>query len=772
TVQGGGILAGRSGDQVTLASLTLQSGAIVDASLGAPASTNADALFNLSSGLTLDGTLNVSDAGGFGKGTYRLINYDGKLTDNGMSIGTVPSGFSAADMTVQTSVADQVNLVEAPASTGPGGGGDTVQFWDGDTAGNASNGKIDGGDGTWTATSSNWTDVDGTTNGPMSPTPGFAIFESAPGTVTVDDGAGPVAVTDMQFASDGYTVKGGAINLDATNSMLRVGDGTAAGADYTAAVDADINGTGQVTKTDLGTLVLGGTDTWNGTTVQDGTLAVEGQLASDVQVQSGATLSGHGTVKGDVTNTGTVAPGGSVGTLTVDGDYTNSADGVLEADIAPDGSGDLLKVTGKATLQGGTVDVVKATGNYSGDTRYTLVDAAGGVIGTFDTLTQNTPFLNLALGYDADHVYLSVLRNHVSFCDVAGTVNECDTGQGVESTGVANPLYDTIAGLPDTATARAAFDQLSGEFHASQQAARVEDSRFVREAMNRRLREGAADAEADRVPGTRLTAWAHGWGHWGSIDGDGNAAKLSDNGDGLLIGADLPVGKTGRIGVTGGAARNSLSVDARNAWARTTAQWLGVYGGFTQGPFAFRAGAAYAWEQIPAYREVNFPGLSERLSSNAIGDTVTGYVEGAWRIQTAVGEIAPYLNIANVQVHTGRATEVGGTAALHMTSQGMDTSLSTLGVRGHWQLAQRLSLHADLGWQHAFGDTLPERTQWFARGDAFTVYGVPLANNAGLGRLGLSWQAAPNITVAADYEGLWGGGVQDQAAKASLQVKF
>ena len=58
--------------------------------------------------LTLGGTLNVTDAGGFAAGTYTLFTYTGTLTYNGLTVGTLPAGFNA---TISTSTAGQVNLV-------------------------------------------------------------------------------------------------------------------------------------------------------------------------------------------------------------------------------------------------------------------------------------------------------------------------------------------------------------------------------------------------------------------------------------------------------------------------------------------------------------------------------------------------------------------------------------------------------------------------------------------------------------------------------------
>src|SRR6202012_1097700 len=102
----GGHLVGTPGQTLAMASLTLESGSNVDVSLGPPSTA---ALFKVNGNLTLDGTLNVSDAGGFGAGVYRIMDYSGSFTDNGLDIGTVPGGISAADLSIQTADAGQIN---------------------------------------------------------------------------------------------------------------------------------------------------------------------------------------------------------------------------------------------------------------------------------------------------------------------------------------------------------------------------------------------------------------------------------------------------------------------------------------------------------------------------------------------------------------------------------------------------------------------------------------------------------------------------------------
>jgi fibronectin-binding autotransporter adhesin len=234
--------------------------------------------------LVLDGTINVvtPPGGSFDPGVYRVIDYSGTLTDNGLTVGAVPS-----PSVVQTSVAHQVNLVNA--------GGLTLSFWDG-AAGPKNDGTVNGGNGMWqsSAGNNNWTNAAGAINAPFADA-SFAVFSAAPGTVTVDNSLGAVRASGMQFASSGYVIQGDDVTLVGPQSTIRVGDGTIDGAANTATIAGRLIGNSQLVKSDLGTLVLTGSNTYTGgTTIAGGTL----------QLGAGGTT---GSLLGDVTNNGTLA---------------------------------------------------------------------------------------------------------------------------------------------------------------------------------------------------------------------------------------------------------------------------------------------------------------------------------------------------------------------------------------------------------------------------------------------------------------------------------
>ncbi|SHO67720.1 autotransporter-associated beta strand repeat-containing protein, partial [Pseudoxanthobacter soli DSM 19599] len=100
----GGALAGTSGSTLTVTGNMVQGAAsLFNATLGAPTTTAIVTAANL----TLDGTLNITTGAGFASGTYRLIDYSGTLTDNGLAVGTVPAHSLYA---VDTGTAGQVDL--------------------------------------------------------------------------------------------------------------------------------------------------------------------------------------------------------------------------------------------------------------------------------------------------------------------------------------------------------------------------------------------------------------------------------------------------------------------------------------------------------------------------------------------------------------------------------------------------------------------------------------------------------------------------------------
>ncbi|MDP3551085.1 MAG: autotransporter domain-containing protein [Novosphingobium sp.] len=314
------IAPGNSAGNLTVGGdLVLSADSTLAFELGAPGGaegTDSDLIAVLGN-LTLDGTLNVSDVGGFGVGLYRLINYNGTLADNGLYIGATPPGFAAGDLSVITSTARQVNLLVGRATGG-------FFLWDGTNM--LGNSMVDGGTGIWNVAATNWTGADATSNGIFTTASGL-IFAGAPGTVNVDNSAGAVVLgVGAQFATDGYIVDGDDLSLGDGPIVLRVGDGTTAGAAITTTVATDLTGGASLEKTDLGTLILtGNAAPASGTTINAGTLQIgngglTGALGGNIANNGALVFNRSDAVEyaGNVSGTGTLEQRGP-GTLTLSG---------------------------------------------------------------------------------------------------------------------------------------------------------------------------------------------------------------------------------------------------------------------------------------------------------------------------------------------------------------------------------------------------------------------------------------------------------------------
>jgi fibronectin-binding autotransporter adhesin len=126
-----------------------------------------------------------------------------------------------------------------------------------------------------------------------------------------------------------------------------------------------ISGAGGLTKNGGGTLTFAATapNTYAGpTTINAGTLVLAGAAnipaigGGSVQINAGGTLAGSGIIDANVTNSGTINVGGAgtTGTLTINGNYTQTTAGVLNVALAGTDPSlyDHLAVSGTAALDG------------------------------------------------------------------------------------------------------------------------------------------------------------------------------------------------------------------------------------------------------------------------------------------------------------------------------------------------------------------------------------------------------------------------------------
>ncbi|QAZ42054.1 hypothetical protein C1M53_02770 [Mesorhizobium sp. Pch-S] len=634
-----------------------------------------------------------------------------------------------------------------------------------------------------------------------------------------------------KFYSTAGRLGGGVVVDGDTAKLVLKGDlGTAASDPH------PISPTRTSFRVNNGTLVLGGAT---------GQMVANNSYYSSVfDVNAKGRLEGWGTIGSTDVNGGVIAPGTSdnrIGTITVKGNLTFYADSIYNVDIAGNGTSD--KIVVESVNQNGVADIknnvnvkvtaLDAAANYQTGQTYTILTAAGGITGQFAQALSESAFLDVSLDQQANQVDLKIQVKkdpnepgeptepgkpgeptepgkpgeptepgkpsrpgpNVSgpFDDATETKNQYETAVALNSLpqdgGAGHALYNALLPL-NAADGRAAFEQLSGEVHASGATALINSSQYVRNAANDRVRAAFGDVAAASLPvmaygpdgkdieaatTARTAAWGQVFGAWSSIDGDGNASRMKQSTGGFITGIDTELAEAWRVGVLAGYSRTSFDAKDRSSSGDSDNYHLGLYGGTRWGALALRTGLSYTWSNIETGRTVSFRGFNDGLSADYDAGAFQAFGELGYRLDAAGAAFEPFVNLAHVSLHTDGFTEKGGAAALSAEAQTTNTTFSTLGLRASTDFmlgSVAASANGTVGWKHAFGDTTPFSKVGFAGSSLFTVTGVPIARNTFVLQTGLDMKVTDNATLGISYNGEFGSGSSTNGVDARLGIRF
>ncbi|WP_459375865.1 autotransporter outer membrane beta-barrel domain-containing protein, partial [Serratia sp. ser-z] len=593
--------------------------------------------------------------------------------------------------------------------------------------------------------------------------PGMLVTaEDIPEEFRIPDPTG-VAYGPTQFVVD---LPGVGAVLDKGKPTERVCSDVLCGLDFWS---NDISGHGGLTKQGIGTLVLTGNNTYSGPTlVNQGRLAINGSVTSAVSVQSGGIVGGSGTV-GSLTarRGGTVAPGNSIGTLNVAGDVSFEPGSRYAVEVGPNGQSDRIQSGGAATIGGGEVAVtLENSSNLLTQSevrsllgqQYTILSAQQGVSGQFDAVAPNYLFLGTGLSYQPTGVTLSVGRNGTSFASVAQTPNERAVAAAADALAAGNPVYESLLNSGTAGEARQAFRQLSGQIHADIASALVNDSRYLREALNGRLRQAEGLASSSAIKADEDGAWAQLLGAWDHASGDANATGYQASTYGVLVGLDSAAAADWRLGVATGYTRTSLH-GGYGSKADSDNYHLAAYGDKQFGALALRGGAGYTWHRIDTKRSVNYGMQSDRDTAKYSARTEQLFAEAGYSVKGEWLNLEPFVNLAYVNFENNGIAESGGAAALRGDKQHTDATVSTLGLRAdtEWQVSPgtTVALRSELGWQHQYGGLERGTGLRFNGGNApFVVDSVPVSRDGMVLKAGAEVAVNENASLSLGYGGL------------------
>jgi autotransporter-associated beta strand protein len=571
-----------------------------------------------------------------------------------------------------------------------------------------------------------------------------------------------------------------------------------------------ISGPGQVIQAGSGTIILSGQSTYAGpTTVEAGILSVTGSITSDVIVNSGAVLSGSGTVGNTTINAGgLLAPANPGGALTVRGNLVFATAGAYLVGIADNGA-DRVNVTGSATLAGNVFVSLSAS---TVSKQYTILDATGGVTGTFAGVNNLPATLAGNLGYDGNNVFLNLSLNYNALGSL--TSNQQNVANALSN------FLNTNGSIPVTyaTLTPAALSQVAGESATgSQQTTFQAMSQFIATLLDPFIggRESApaspsatpyaadntsASAYADtsktwsdreraaygavftkaplgQVYDPHWSVWASGFG--GSQTTDGNAAVGSNSVTsrifGVAAGADYLLSPRTIAGFALAGGGTSFSV-ANTGSGRSDLFQAGAFVRHAAGNAYVSAALAYGWQDITTDRMV----MADRLHAEFDANALSGRVEGGYRFATEWIGITPYAagqftsfflpNYAESAVFGGNAF------ALAYGSQSVTDARTELGFRTDKSYALAtglLTLRSRLAWAHDYDPHHSVAATFQALpGASFVVSGASQASESALTTLSAEMKWRNGWSAAASFEGEFSQVTSSYAGKGVVRYAW
>ena len=590
------------------------------------------------------------------------------------------------------------------------------------------------------------------------------------GATTITAGTLAIAGNGSIAASSGVTLAAGATfdvsgsggqtirDLAGSGGTVNVGAGVLAfGTDNATIFAGAFVGTGTLIKQGGGAVTLNGNSAGfaGSTAVIGGTLAIGDAttpgavLGGNVTIGPGATVGGHGVIGGSVANAGLVSPGGSIGVLTINGNYSQGPSGSLLIQLTPNatpGVGyDQLQVGGAANLAGALVLTIDP-GSYAVGTRYDVLHAAGGVSGGFGSVTYNPAlagYLTPDVSYDPFNAYVTLapvpapLGRPAPLFAGAQQAADMQTAIVAAVAGIADAV---LAGGCDTATRRNV-------------------------AMG--------DGCATRRLGNRLHSetWLRGIGGIGDLSGGDGRASFSNAYGGALVGYGIG-GEHLTLGAGAGYLASFVSFFDGSDASQNAGLGL-VYGRYESGALRVRAMAAYGGGRVDGERVIAGTGLA--AMGNRDGAFGTLDLRMAYAVRLGAYTLEPRARLAYIHVGQGGFTETGaGFLDLgygDLTTNEADGRFTLRLARGFSLRGARVTPWLEAGMQQALSGT--SRVATVSAGPfGVRVPGISPSPTAGVAEAGVRIAVGNDLDGFVRYQGLLSANQVENAFSAGITCRF
>ncbi|MCW2315498.1 uncharacterized protein with beta-barrel porin domain [Rhodoblastus acidophilus] len=658
------------------------------------------------------------------------------------------------------------------------------------------------------------------------------VTNNASGAITVAEGG--IFTDDLNNA--GAVTNNGVYNANVasntgtiTNNATWNGSITNSGALTSAGlITGGVTNTGAVNAAGaIGGPIVNNAGTFNVTgTLADGgsfsnasgaTVAIGSNALSTTRLNNaGRVTAANGAIAGDVANIGALDISSSASNrLSVIGALSFAAGSAYQISVTP-ASASLTNVHGATTLSGGAVSALGGGTSSANYTRYAILTATGGVSGVFAGVTTNVSFLTPSLAYDANDVYLIMVRNDVNYASMANTPNQAGVAnalaRGQAATKGLNPVLTSVDLVSNTpANMPAVLDQLSGAGLAGAENLAFQAGALFTSTLSDQNRswlsggKGAneitlgrpnglmANAPApnrppgDAVLGAQRTwrAWSGGYAGGATYGDDRSAGAYAQTNEtyGGALGVDYQIQPGLLLGFAGGYSDGSFGVRRLGTSGHLEGGQFGFYGAATSGSlYGFASTAFSSFNNLTTRYVLAFGNLSsEKNNARFNSRELREHLEFGRRYVIGGATLTPYVKVDLATLWSDGFVEndgAGGTnmAGLSVANRQTLSAPGSVGVRLEQAFAlggMKIIPWGELAYVHEFS---PRREIYG------TFVNLPSAtfgvNAARVGRDGAQVKAGARLALTerscifASFDGDFSGKSEFYAGKGGVQVNW
>jgi uncharacterized protein with beta-barrel porin domain len=510
-------------------------------------------------------------------------------------------------------------------------------------------------------------------------------------------------------------------------------------------------------------------------------------------VQEPAKLGGNGrydlAAGSALVNAGTLAPGNSIGRITVNGDFRQTASGRLVAEFDGSGAHDVLAVSGTADLAG-TLELAPLAdwyqNSWSVDTS-TLLEATARTGNFSDTrISPVSPTLQFsAVSLGGERYRLTSVRASTAYSQYGRNTSQRQAGRALfnlASAGSAQALFRALdftagdgSGMPD------ALAQVSPAGYSAQMAASLMRERTVMQIARQGL-----DQSMQR-PDTDWQGYALVFGSGADQEAGGSMVGYSANTYGLVIGTGRRLASAPDVVVGAHLDSSDQSVSMDTPYpgkSKATAFGAGAHvqyrPGATQGLFA-SSGLRLGLEQVDMHRQIAIGSYQATHASGWTGHSVsidagTGYL---WRLNPSFSA-GPIARVNYALLSRPSIDESGNAATrLNLDSKRADALRSSLGLAASWNRSlnngSTLAMQSSISWNHEWLDRDLTQAARFAIAPADTAFNTrtSVLPRDTIGVLaGLAWQRSERLSIGANLSSQLGNGYSSLQGQVNVRWAF